>query len=164
MILPVLLTLLWSLAEVHSQTEFPYVSFRGETLPNHGYVVIDDVGRPDEHGGAGEGVQCHTDLATCCSGAQGMHRGDWYFPNGARLPFTAGDINTFEARTESRVELRHNRGTELPPEGIYRCNIATIAVHDDDDESVGEAVYIGVYARGRGGKFANFEMKYSAKK
>ena len=27
-----------------------------------------------------------TDLRTCCSGAQGAHRGDWYFPDGTRLP------------------------------------------------------------------------------
>ena len=28
----------------------------------------------------GEGVQCHTDLTTCCTGHQGMDRGDWYAP------------------------------------------------------------------------------------
>ena len=27
-------------------------------------------------------VQCHSDLSTCCSGSQGYHRGDWYFPDG----------------------------------------------------------------------------------
>ena len=35
---------LWSLVEVHSQTEFPYVSFMGETLPNHSYVDLTLVG------------------------------------------------------------------------------------------------------------------------
>ena len=34
-----------------------------------------------------DSVQCHTDLTTCCTGGQGIHRGDWYFPNGDRLQF-----------------------------------------------------------------------------
>ena len=51
-------------------------------------------------------VQCHTDLSTCCSGTQGIHRGDWYFPNGDRLPFP-GDIgDIFESRVAQRVDLR----------------------------------------------------------
>ena len=57
--------LLWSLVEVHSQTEVPYVSFRGETLPNHGYVDLTLVG--DDTGDPGNTVRCHTDLNTCCS-------------------------------------------------------------------------------------------------
>ena len=53
--------LLWSLVEVHSQTEFPYVSFRGETLPNH--VDLTLVGE-DSYGDPGSTVRCHTDLNT----------------------------------------------------------------------------------------------------
>ena len=78
-----LLSLFWSLVEVHSQT-FPYVSLNGQTLANHSYVDLRLVGN-DSSGS--DSVQCHTDLSTCCSGAQGPHRGDWYFPNGTRLPF-----------------------------------------------------------------------------
>ena len=37
------LLLLWSLVEVHSQTA-PYVSFMGENLPNHSYVDLTLVG------------------------------------------------------------------------------------------------------------------------
>ena len=68
MILPVLLTLLWSLVEVHSQTAppAPYVSFMEMNLLNHSYVDLTLVGDPqlndDDHS-----VQCHTDLSTCCS-------------------------------------------------------------------------------------------------
>ena len=78
-----LLSLLWSLVEVHSQT-FPYVSFNGQTLANHSYVDLSLVGND---GSGSDSVQCHTDLSTCCSSNQGPHRGDWYFPNGTRLPF-----------------------------------------------------------------------------
>ena len=41
----------------------------------------------DETSGS-DSVQCLTDLSTCCSGNEGPHRGDWYFPDGIRLPFT----------------------------------------------------------------------------
>ena len=37
------------------------------------YVDISLVGRPEN---GGEGVQCRTDLSTCCTGTQGGHRGD----------------------------------------------------------------------------------------
>ena len=39
----VLLFLLWSLVEVHSQTA-PYLTFMGETLLNHSYVNLSLVG------------------------------------------------------------------------------------------------------------------------
>ena len=35
-----LLSLLCSLVEAHSQTEYPYVSFMGVNLPNHAYVDL----------------------------------------------------------------------------------------------------------------------------
>ena len=78
----VILSLFLSL--VHSQT-FPYVSFMGQTLANHSYVDLSTVGREPD---GSDSVQCHTDLSTCCSGVQGSHRGDWYFPIGTRLPFS----------------------------------------------------------------------------
>ena len=133
--------LLWSLVEVHSQIEFPYVSFRGETLLNHSYVNLRHVGRPDV---SGHGVVCHTDLVTCCSNKEGDHRGDWYFPNGTRLPYPGGS-HLFEARTTQQVGLRHTPYPQLPsPSSMYRCDIPT----NDSDISVREAVYIGVYATG----------------
>ena len=138
--------LLWSLVEVHSQTEFPYVSFMGETLLNHSYVNIRDVGGPNNHDRIHD-IVCHTDLATCCSSREGFHRGDWYFPNGTRLPLPGG-AHIFEARTTQRVGLRHtyNRFLSNSPSlsGIYRCAIQT----NDSDISVREKVFVGVYATG----------------
>ena len=138
--------LLWSLVEVHSQT-IPYVSFMGESLPNNSYVNLTLVGDPtlyeNDHS-----VQCHTDLGTCCSDGQGPHRGDLYFPNGTRLPFSRGlGDYVYEARVAQRVELRR-RNNATSPSGIYRCDIQTDAVHDYDDISVRETVYVGLYATG----------------
>ena len=82
------MSLLWSLVEVvHSQTA-PYVSFSNQTLANHSYVDLSQVGI--EQNGS-DSVQCITDLNTCCSSGQGTHRGDWYFPDGDRLSFN-GDM------------------------------------------------------------------------
>ena len=136
-----LLLFLLSLVEVYCQT-FPYVSFMGQTLVNHSYVDLSTVGNSSD---GSNSVQCHTDLSTCCSARQGIHRGDWYFPNGTRLPFS-GDM--YEARGAQRVFLR--RTTATGPTGIYRCDIPTNAVHDDTDISVRDTVYVGLYIIGEG--------------
>ena len=88
----------------------------------------------------------HSDLTTCCSGTEGPYRGDWYSPGSTdRLPFSneVGDI--YEQRLAEGVELRR-RNSATSPVGIYRCEITTVAVHDDDDRSVRDApVYVGLY-------------------
>ena len=139
---PSLLLLVSYLVEVHSQT-FPYVSFMGQTLANHSYVDLSLVG---DDGSGSDSIECHTDLSTCCSGADGPHRGDWYFPNGNRLPFSAG---IFEARGSGRVDLRC-MDSATSPVGIYRCDIPTNDVHHDTDISVRATVYVGLYTASGG--------------
>ena len=134
----VVVAVLWSLGQ--SQT-FPYVSFMGQTLANHSYVVISLVG--DDVSGS-DSVQCHTDLDTCCSSAQGSHRGDWYFPNGDRLPFPGGSGGIIENRVAKRVNLRRRSDSEIQT-GIYCCDIPTNAVHHGSDISVRDTVYVGLY-------------------
>ena len=136
-----LFSVFWFLVEVNSQTA-PYVSFMGQTLANHSYVDLSLVGD------ASDNVVCHTDLSTCCTGGQGPHRGDWYFPGGDRLPFPGGVV-IYEARGAQRVDLRR-RNSATSPVGIYRCDIPTIAVHDDDDISVRATVYVGLYTASGG--------------
>ena len=139
-----LLSLLWCLVEVHSQQTFPYVSFMGQPLDNHSYVDVSLVGSDNS---GSYSVQCHTDVGTCCSGPQGVHRGDWYFPDGTRLKFTgSGDI--YQNRRAQRVDLHRTSGSTPP--GIYHCYIPSVAVHDDSDIFVRESVYIGLYPLGAG--------------
>ena len=137
--------------EVHSQStstaEYPNVSFIGGstiTLPNHAYVDLNLVGEEGPRS-----VRCHTDLNTCCSEAEGIHRGDWIPPGSdTRLPFisdTSADI--YQMQKEQRVILRRRSNTDLLS-GIYRCDIPTNAVHDDDDTTVRKSVYVGLYATG----------------
>ena len=111
----------------------------GVDVSNHSYVDLTLVG--DARNGS-DSVQCHTDLVTCCSNAAaGPDRGDWYFPNGTRLPFS--DI-IFESRQAQRVDLRHRGGSDVTS-GVYRCTVETNAFNDDDGH---ETVYAGLYASG----------------
>ena len=117
---------------------FPYVSFNGQTLTNHSYVNLSLVGNDDSRS---DSVRCHTDLSTCCSGAQGPHRGDWYFPDGTQLSFADGS-DIYEVRLAQGVDLRRNANDK---NGMYRCDIPTNAVHDESDTNVRDTVYVGLY-------------------
>ena len=133
-----LLCLLSALVEVHSQTA-PYLTFLGNNIPNHSYVDLTTVDR----GRNGlNSVQCHTDLTTCCTRAQGPDRGDWYFPNGNRLRFSGGGV-VFQVRTAQRVDLSYLGGGGIS--GIYRCDIETTAVNDRDGR---ETLFVGAYSVG----------------
>ena len=134
------LLFLLSLVEVYCKT-FPYVSFLGQTLVNHSYVDLSTVGSDNSNS-----VHCHTDLSTCCSGSQGAHRGDWYFPNGTRLPFS-GDV--YEGRGAQRVDLHRTTAT-APTGGIYHSATPTNAVSDDTENSVRDTVYVGLYFNDEG--------------
>ena len=134
-----LFLLLLFLVEVHSQQTFPYVSFNrtGPALADHSYVDLSTVGSASDNS---DSVVCHTDLGTCCTGP---HFGDWYFPDGNRLPFTGPTVPIGLGRTAQIAIIR--RTTATGPTGIYRCDIPTAAVHSDTDISVRDTVYVGLY-------------------
>ena len=136
---------------VLSQTaEFPIVSFMGETLPNHSYVDLSQVG----NGTSNDRLVCHTDLTTCCTSTQGAGHGDWYFPDGERLPMFRNDSATDPLVMEKGAQqVEVYRGEEgnvtAPPSGIYRCDIEIIDVADHNDSAsittAQRAVYVGLY-------------------
>ena len=140
-------TIFWlnSLVEVHSQT-VPYVSFMDQTLANNSYVDLSEVGNGDS---GSDSVQCITDLGTCCASSGGSHRGDWYFPDGTRLPFQTSNIDIYENRDAQRVDIRR-RNSANSPTGIYRCDIPTNLVHDDTTNSPRDTVYVGLYTASGG--------------
>ena len=149
-----LLILLWSLVEVHSQTA-PYLTFTGETLPNNSYVDLSALGELDNNASH---VVCHTDLTTCCGGDGINDRGYWYFPNRDVLPAVLNDssgavTNPIVLRrlgTQS-VSLIRGTGPGDVPSGVYHCVIETVAVNapgPSPDSITGETVYVGVYSTG----------------
>ena len=135
------LLLLCLLVEVQSQTEYPYISFLGNTLPNHSYVDLSQVGYHQSD----NTVQCHSDLDTCCRYTVGIHRGNWSAPgSGTRLPWPREEGGIYMDRQLQVLHLAR-RNNANGPSGIYRCVIPTNAVHDEVDGYVGETVYVGLY-------------------
>ena len=90
---------------------------------------------------------CVTDLTTCChpsySGEMGAVIGNWFFPNGTKVPSTFKD-NTqwdfYRTRGQMVVLMRRRRGGV---NGIYRCVIL-------DAMNVTQTIYIGVYTESTG--------------
>ena len=138
-----LLLLLLFLVEVHSQQTFPYVSFglTGPTLADHSYVNLSTVGSDIDNS---DSVVCRTDLSTCCSNSQGIHRGNWFFPDGTPLQFIGPSVPIALGRG-AQIAIIRRTNDATGPTGIYRCRIATNEVHSGTDQSVGETVYVGLY-------------------
>ena len=129
---------LWFLVdEVRPQT-FPHLTFRGETLPDHAYMNLSLVGANRD---GSDSIQCHTNVESCCRGAQGPHRGDWFNPDNQRLPFAMEGNLLFEDRHAQRVDLRKRNVTS--PTGIFRCDIDVSVV--DGEPPVKKSVYVGLY-------------------
>ena len=141
-IVSLLLCILSALVEVHSQTA-PYLTFMGNNIPNHSYVDLNTVGSISSRESLK--LQYHTDLTTCCSGTQGPDRGDWYFPNGNRLPlYNYNNVPVLsEARGPQRVIVYRSRDGGIS--GIYRCDIETIAVNNNNGRV---SFFVGLYASG----------------
>ena len=113
-----------------------YFSLNGDIIPDHGYVVISDIGSTDE-----DSLLCHTNRPPVGANS----RGDWYAPDGTRVG-TVGttDVPGFGRNRGSMVvRLLRNTDTGTPPEGIYQCSIM------DADENV-RNVYIGLHSDGQG--------------
>ena len=106
------------LSLVHCQQTYPHVSFMGQNLTNHSYADLGLVGSESD---GSDSVQCHTDLSTCCSGSQGIHRGDWYFPNGTRLPFSGDSVPIGLGRSAQIAAIR--RTTATGPTGQARSQL-----------------------------------------
>ena len=119
----------------------------GNNLSNNSYVNLSLVGKNRNS----DTVQCHTDLSTCCRKEQGPHRGDWFSPdNDTRLPFPGENPVDFYEDRQAHVVHLHRKSDAIGPSGIYRCVIATNAVHDDIDQFLGATVYVGLYTNERG--------------
>ena len=115
----------------------------GVNLSNHSYVNLTLVG--NDITDSGNTVRCHTDLDTCCRIGWGPHLGDWYFPDGSVLAAGGGGGDIYKLRDVQVVHLRR-RNSATSPSGIYRCDIETDAVSDNDTDTItGETVYVRLY-------------------
>ena len=100
-------------------------------------MTLEDIGE----GGA---LLCMTNLNTCCrppyTGEMKRALGNWFFPNGTRVPSIGEHWDLFRTRDHMMVRMNRRRGGE---EGIYHCHIP-------DAMSVIKTMYIGVYSASSG--------------
>ena len=121
--------LLLLLLEVDSQLLPPLsVTFQGQTLPNHAYVNINDVGNNND---GSDSVQCLTGSVS--------NRG-WIFPNGTTLP-ESNRNGLYQHKLENQTDLRRNGSGTVS--GMYGCEVRVGLER--------RVFYVGLYAAERGG-------------
>jgi len=108
---------------------FSAAVLRGTPYQNNSIVMLEDIGEDDD------ALLC---ITACCQPAYtgGPSLGEWFFPNGTRVPNSADRWDFFRTRGQMVVHLHRRRGGE---EGIYRCEIPG-AMNDI------KIIYIGVYS------------------
>ena len=89
----------------------------------------------------GDALLCITNQTACCrppyTGVNRSVLGNWYFPNGTRIP-SGGELwDFYRARGQMVVSVQRRRGGV---DGIYRC----------DAMNVSQTIYIGVYSASTG--------------
>ena len=120
-------------------TDTPGFSLRGQSYPNHGLVLINDIGETnDTHS---NGLNCVSDLTDCCS--SGL-RGEFEFPDGTRVPIMSSARNGYyRTRGADRNILNHQANGTV--QGLFQCLIRTQASQTEYQE-----FYIGVYDENSG--------------
>ena len=101
-----------------------WFSFNGKTYQNNSLVTLEDT---DEKSAF---LLCITNFSACCT-HNGSAVGNWYFPNGSRVPSTGAQWNFYRSRGDMVVRLHRKRGGV---DGIYHC-----VIPDSTN------IYIGVY-------------------
>lgn len=148
--LTVFFSLFFALMILPQTQTFPFVTLHDAVLPNHSYVPFGEV----EDDTSDSGVECHTDLATCCTSEQGKAAGAWYFPNGTRLPFDQlTNTFTYMRRRSGKIVLYERMGGSASYSGIYQCAVPT------NSSSPGvKVVYIGIYKNNDGKQQRNISL------
>ena len=90
-------------------------------------MTLDDIGEGDD------ALLCITNFRNCCKSPYAI--GNWFFPNGTRVPSSGNQWDFYRTRNR-KVVLLHRR--RAGAEGIYRCEIP-------DAMNVIQTIYIGVY-------------------
>ena len=99
--------------------------------------MLEDIGEGDD------ALLCRTNQTACCrahyTGEMGGVLGNWYFPNGTRVPSDSMQ-DIYRSRGQMVVSMNHRRGGV---EGIYRCEIP-------DTFGFIQTLYIRVYSANTG--------------
>ena len=113
---------------------FPVAVLRGTPYKNNSIVTLEDIGEGDD------ALLCITNQTACCRHPYTGVIGNWFFPNGTRVPSSGDQWDFHRTRGQMVVRLHRRRGGV---EGVYRCEIS-------DAMNVNQTVYIGVYSASTG--------------
>ena len=117
-----------------------YLSLNDVFIPNHGYVVIDDISMFDEV----TPLVCHTNRPPP-TGGPANSGGDWISPTNVIVAGLSSSITVLGfGRNRGPMVVRLWRNTGTPAEGIYRCEVM-------DDTNTLQTVYVGLYNDDGGG-------------
>ena len=107
-----------------------WFSLNGITYQNNSIVILEDIGEGDN-----DALLCITNQTACC-----QPTGNWFFPNGTRVPSAGVNWDIYRTRGQMVVRMcRRRSGVE----GTYRCEIA-------DNFGFTQTLYIGVYSANTG--------------
>ena len=107
-------------------------SLNGTTYQNNSFVTLEEIGEGDD------ALFCVTDQTACCRFPYRV--GNWYFPNGTRVPSSGGQWDFHRTTSQSVLLLQRRRGGVT---GIYSCVTP-------DAMNVSQTIYIGVYTASTG--------------
>ena len=109
-----------------------FLSLNDDIIPNHGYVVIWDIGSTDD-----TALICHTNRPPPNNTANSG--GNWFAPDNGRVGEPGIVVPGFRRnRGPMMVRLLRNTATDPPSEGIYHCLV-------EDDTLTEQTVYVGLY-------------------
>ena len=114
-------------------------SLNGTIYQNNSIVTLENIGE------GGDALLCITDITDCCRPPASYNAiGNWFFPNGSRVPSSGNQWDIHRTRGQSVVLLHRRRGGA---DGIYRCEIP---LPQSDAEDVTQTIFIGVYTANTG--------------
>ena len=98
------------------------MSFGGVAYANSSVIQITEIGHA--------GLQCITDKMPCC-GDPPHRAGEWYFPDGTRVPIRGHATSFYRFRGDGTVSLNRKNSRVMMPTGRFCCEVpdATNALH-----------------------------------
>ena len=94
-----------------------YLSLKEVVYPNNSFITIMEIGN-DYRQPMNNALQCVTDLMPCCYLTQ---IGEWYFPNGTRVPLLGEATDFYRTRGSGTVNLERLNANITQPTGLYCC-------------------------------------------
>ena len=112
-------------------------------VSNNSILELTDIGDIDS---SGTPLVCATQLTPCCAAFENRH-GEWFYPNGTRIPIMGANYPFYRIRRDAQTgvlggALLNRRFDAMAPNGIYRCVIP-------GTDRVSQTLYVGLYTNSK---------------